>query len=298
MPPKSNPGDQSSFGFTFTSTRHDDTYPFINPLKSNASDLRVLVTGASKGIGRATVISFARSGVSGIAMLARSNLDAVAREVLEAARAAGRKEPKLLKLQADMTDQIAVEKAMATVEQEFGSLDVVINNASYLEKWIPIAESDVNDWWRTWEVNIKGTYLVCRASVPLLLKGKQKMMVMVTSAGAFNTRPGGSAYQTTKTAQIRLSYFLMAEYGEQGLLAYAIHPGGVKTELAMNMPEDMYEILTCTPELAADTMVWLTRERREWIAGRYINAPWDMEEFLAKKDAIVQNDLLKIKLHV
>jgi hypothetical protein len=50
----------------------------------------------------------------------------------------------------------------------------------------------------------------------------------------------------------------------QGLIAYAIHPGGVKTETALNMPENMHSYLTQTAELSADTIVWLTRERKEW----------------------------------
>lgn len=173
--------------FTFVKTRHHDTYPYIDPLQGEASNLRVLVTGASKGIGRATVASFARAGASAIALLARSDLDDVAREVADAAKQAGRKEPKVLKLQADMTDAAAVERAVRTVEQEFQTLDVVINNASYLEKWRPIAESDPVDWWRTWEVNLRGTYLVSRSTLPLLLKGGQKTIVTITSAGGLST---------------------------------------------------------------------------------------------------------------
>ncbi|KIX95936.1 uncharacterized protein Z520_08191 [Fonsecaea multimorphosa CBS 102226] len=286
-------------GFNFVPTRHDDTYDFINPLKASATDLKVLVTGASKGIGRATVVSFAKSGASAIALLARSDLDSVAKEVIDAAKQAGHKEPpKVLQLRVDTTDVAAVDRAVKTVEQEFGALDVVINNASRMETWKPIHETDVQDWWSTWEVNIKGTYLVSRATLPLLLKGKKKTMIVISSAGGLTTSAGGSAYQGTKTAQIRFNDFLMKEYGEQGLLAYAVHPGGVKTEVGVTMPEHMHYLLTAEPELPADTLVWLTRERRDWLAGRYVNAPWDMQELEGKKDEIVEKDLLKLKLQV
>ncbi|EXJ63621.1 uncharacterized protein A1O5_11382 [Cladophialophora psammophila CBS 110553] len=286
-------------GFSFVPTRHDDTYEFINPLKGEATNLRILVTGASKGIGRATVISFAKSGASAIALLARSDLDSVAREVIEAAKQAGRKEtPKVLKLRVDTTDVAAVDRAMKTVEQEFGTLDVVINNASRMEAWKPIHETDVRDWWSTWEVNVKGTFLVSRAALPLLLKGKEKTMVVISSAGGLTTSAGGSAYQGTKTAQIRFNDFLMKEYGDQGLLAYAVHPGGVKTEVGTAMPEHMHHLLVAEPELPADTLVWLTRERRNWLAGRYVNAPWDMQQLWGKRDEIVEKDLLKLKLQV
>ncbi|OAP62391.1 hypothetical protein AYL99_04594 [Fonsecaea erecta] len=297
-------------GFHFVATRHDDTYEFINPLKGDATNLKVLVTGASKGIGRATVISFAKSGASAIALLARSDLDGVAREVIEAAKQAGRKvPPKVLQLRVDTTDVAVVDRAVKTVEQEFGTLDVVINNASRMETWKPIHETDVQDWWSTWEVNVKGTYLVSRATLPLLLKGQHKTMIVISSAGGLTTScvfheeafsakegAGGSAYQGTKTAQIRFNDFLMKEYGEQGLLAYAVHPGGVKTEVGTTMPEHMHHLLVAEPELPADTLVWLTRERREWLAGRYVNAPWDMEELWRKRDEILEKDLLKLKL--
>lgn len=180
------PPDHAGFGFI--ATKHNDTYPFIDPEKGDASGLQVLITGTSKGIGRATAASFARAGVSAIALLARSDLDGVAQEVLEAAKKAGRQLPKILKLNADICDIDAVDKAMKSIEREFGALDIVINNASRLETWHPLAETDPVDWWRTWELNVKGTYLVTRASLPLLLKGKLKTIVTITSAGALTTR--------------------------------------------------------------------------------------------------------------
>ena len=176
------------YGLSLVPTLHNDTYSFIDPAKGPACEINVLVTGASKGIGRATVKSFARAGASGIALLARSDLDAVADEVIEAAKQAGRKAPKILKLQADMSDAAAIESAMELVRQEFQTLDAVINNASRLEQWHPFAETDIDDWWRTWEVNVKGTYIVTRAVLPLLLKGKLLTILTVSSAGALSTQ--------------------------------------------------------------------------------------------------------------
>lgn len=71
--------------------------------------------------------------------------------------------------------------------KEFGSLDVLVKNASMLEAWRPLADTAVDDWWNTWEVNVKGTYLVTRSALPLLLKGKQKTTLTVSSAGALAT---------------------------------------------------------------------------------------------------------------
>ena len=105
-------------------------------------------------------------------------------------------------------------------------------------------------------------------------------------------------YQTTKLAVLRFGEFINAEYSDQGVLCYGIQPGGVATELALNMPEEMHGMLVDKPELAADMMVWLTAERREWLAGRYIAVNWDVDELLEKKEKIVNEDLLKVRLAV
>ena len=82
------------------------------------------------------------------------------------------------------------------------------------------------------------------------------------------------------------------------MLCFGIQPGGVATELALNLPKDMHGLLVDTPELCADMMVWLTAERREWLAGRYIAVNWDVDELLEKKEKIVEEDLLKVRLAV
>jgi NADP-dependent 3-hydroxy acid dehydrogenase YdfG len=174
-----------------------------------------------------------------------------------------------------------------------GNLDILIANAGYLESWKPLAESDPVDWWKTWEVNIKGTYLTCRAFLPLLLQSKLKTAVLVSSVGAHKCNDGASSYQTTKFATCRLTEFLDSEYSSRGLLAFAIHPGGVKTELASNMPEALHSFLIDEPDLPADTLLWLTKERREWLAGRFVSCNWDMERLEKKQEDVVSRNLFK-----
>ncbi|KAI0075108.1 NAD-P-binding protein [Panus rudis PR-1116 ss-1] len=281
-----------------TPTYRKDTYDFISPLHANLAGKVVFVTGASKGIGKETALSYARAGASGIAIGARSSLTSLETEVKEAAKAAGRPIPKVVSVQLDVTDIKSVEAAIQTIQRELGGLDILINNAGHLETWRPIHESDPDEWWKTWEVNIKGVYLVTRAAIPLLLDTPNglKTILNVSSAGAHRVRPGASAYQTSKLALVRFTEFIVAEYGEKGILAFSIHPGGVPTELALNMPEDMHAILVDTVHLGPDTIVWLTRERREWLSGRYIGVNSDMEELEKLKDEIVQKDLLKVRL--
>jgi len=84
-----------------------------------------------------------------------------------------------------------------------------------------------------------------RSFLPSLLASKAKTVLNVSSAAAHVMSFGGSAYQMTKFALLRLSEFTNAEYGEQGILAYSVHPGGVVTQLAKGMPQEMQDRSEC-----------------------------------------------------
>ena len=81
-------------------------------------------------------------------------------------------------------------------------------------------------------------------------------------------------------------------------MAYTIHPGSVPSDMSLTIPDEYKFLLIDKPELPAHTVLWLVKERREWLAGRYISSVWDMEELLSKKEEIVQGDKLKVKLVV
>jgi len=282
----------------FVPARHD-TYPFISPEKADLSGKSVFVAGASKGIGKETAIAFAQAGCSKIAIGARSDLSNVAKEVEAAATKAGKEKPHIISLVLDVTSEESVRASADKIAQEFGgALDVLICNAGYLEKWLPVAESDPADWWKTYEINIKGTYLLNKFFIPLLLRSEIKTSILTSSYGALHTMSGASSYQSTKFAVCRLAEFLASEYGSQGLVCFATHPGGVKTELAYNMPEELWKLLVDEPELPAHTFAWLCKEPRPWLNGRFISVSWDMEELEKKKEEIVEGDLLKFRLAV
>jgi NAD(P)-dependent dehydrogenase (short-subunit alcohol dehydrogenase family) len=284
--------------FNFTLTAHQDTYAAISQCDNRGKT--VLVTGASRGIGRAIANAYARSGASGIIIAARSDLAHVEQEIIASAasRAEPTTRPDVLKLQVDISSAEGVSRALAQVQQQFSSLDVLVNNAGHLEPWVPIAESDPDSWLKSWQVNMKGSYLMTRAFLPLLLKSRAKTVVNVTTAATNLVIPGASAYTASKFALLRFNEFMATEYREQGLVAIAVHPGGVPTELALNMPPFAHAFLTDTAELAADTVCWLTEERREWLTGRYVSANWDMLELLGKREEIVEGDKLKMRMVV
>lgn len=289
-------GTDSCSGYGFVSTEHNDTYPAVDPLKADLKGRYVVITGAARGLGKAMAISYAKGGASGIAVLDLLDAAPVQKDILEAAKGAGRTEPQLLALKVDVTDEDSVAQAADAVQAAFPRVDILINNAGWMAPYTPIGESDPVKWWRCWEVNVKGPYLVSRAFLPLLLKSQEKTLIVLSSVSAHFTLPGGSAYETTKQAVLKLNNYLMAEYGPEGLLAYAIAPGGVMTDMAPDFPAQYHDRLTDTPQMVADTLVFLTKERREWLACRYVDSRWDMEEMLAKKEAIIQGDLLKVRM--
>ncbi|KAK8075142.1 hypothetical protein PG997_009805 [Apiospora hydei] len=283
---------------SFTETRHTDTYDFISTKNDDLSGRSVFITGASKGIGRETALTFARAGCSKIAIGARSGLSDLATELKQAASDAGCKElPQILALTLDVQSEDSVKAATYAIAQGFGgSLDILINNAGYLEQWLPLAESNPLDWWLTFEINLRGTYLVSRYCLPMLLKSELKTNVLVSSYGALCLTPGGAAYQTSKFAVTRLAENMATQYADQGLVCFSLHPGSVPTELAGNMPKFMHGILVDKPALPAHTLVWLTKERRTWLSGRFASVNWDMEQLECKKDGIVKGDLLKFRM--
>ncbi|TVY34133.1 Short chain dehydrogenase citE, partial [Lachnellula cervina] len=199
----------------------------------------------------------------------------------------------------NISDRKSTEDAAALIEKEFGRLDVVVLNAAVLSGQGLVLESDPDEWWETMTVNIKGPYLVTRAFLPLLLKGGDKTIVALSSVGAHCVTPGLSAYQGTKLAVLRFMEFVSREYGDRGVLAFAIHPGNIPTDMIggpEGLTEELKPIFVETPELSADTIVFLTKEKREWLGGRYVNCTWDMPELMAQEKDIVKGDKLKVRL--
>ena len=175
-------------------TARHDTYPAIDPSKSNFAGKVVVVTGASKGIGKAIALAFAQAKVSGLALLARSDLSAV-KAACEAAQRPGQN-IKILTIRADVTKTADVVAAAQKVKETFGRLDILINNAGYLEEVTLLGESEPIDWWRSFEVNVKGTYEPIHAFLSLLIEsGGDKTIVNLSTVGAHFVDPTFAAYK-------------------------------------------------------------------------------------------------------
>ncbi|CAN8102496.1 unnamed protein product [Discula destructiva] len=272
-------------------TRHD-VYDFISPTsgtKNAALGKAVLVTGAGSGIGEHTAILFATAGATLIVLAGRSAQD------LEQTKVSIQTEAPKCEVLCVPTD-ITNPEAVANLFQKAGKIDVLINNAGSTGMIAPLAETDFQKWWMAYDINIRGTYMVT-CEFLRLLKGGPGVVLNVSSRSSYVTAPSMSAYQVSKSALNRLTEFVDKDYGAQGVVAIAFHPGGVPgTKVADAAPEWLRKTFKDTPALPAATALYLTLPRAKYLSGRFINAQWDMEELEGLRERIVSEDLLKMRV--
>ncbi|KAH7137516.1 hypothetical protein B0J13DRAFT_559747 [Dactylonectria estremocensis] len=292
-------------GAYFTATHHSTTYDYISPLKLDLAGKHILVTGAAceNGVGYATATAFARAGASVIAIadLHAMSGDLAVKLKLAAAQA-GRPEPVVLSCAVDIARQDSVQALHDTLSQGFdGRLDIVVNNAAHMEPYEPLLDSDPDVYWRTWEVNVHGLLNMARTFLPMQLSTRASTdglctMINVSSSGALSARPGSGSYRSSKLAILRWTESLQLEYGDEGLLTFCVNPGAIKTKITETVPEMVRDAFPDRLDIAGDTIAWLAAERREWLGGRYVSCPWDMEELMKRKDEIIKKDKLKMRM--
>jgi NAD(P)-dependent dehydrogenase (short-subunit alcohol dehydrogenase family) len=189
-----------------------------------------------------------------------------------------------------------------TVSRAFDSrLGIVVNNAAHIEPYVPPLETDPDVYWRSYEVNVRGLFNMAHVFLPLQLSshtsGKELCkMINVASSSALTARPGSASYRSSKLAILRWTETLQLEYGDQGLLAFCVNLGAIKTKITETAPEEVRNRFPDRPDVAGDTIVWLVAERKEWLAGRYVSCTWDMQELVEKKNEIVEDDKLKMRM--
>jgi len=284
---------------------HNDRYDAIDPrstLKTTADGKVIFIAGASKGIGQATAVAFAQAGAKAVYLTARS-LDAL-KDTQNLVKEANPSTQCAVSI-CDVTQAEQVETAVEDCVAQFGGIDVADANAGYLGPWVKIGESDPAGWWRNWEVNIQGTYHVIRFTLPHLTQSAQTWaeqgrsgghLILVSSVGAQFVMPGASDYQTSKHAINRLCEFVQRDHDEDGIKCFAMHPGGVATDIGHSMPEHMHEYLVDDPNLAASFAVWLCSGDADWAKGRYLSANWDVPELSKLRPQILDHDLLVNRL--
>lgn len=181
-----------------------------------------LITGAGRGLGRATALELARHGWN-LALLARTatQLEETAAQVRNLGREA-------LALVASVEDEEAVQRAFAEIRSTYGSLDALVQCAG-TGSFAPVAEADAAEWERIVRVNLFGMFLCNREAVRMMLPQRRGQIVNVLSIAAKVTFPGSSAYCAGKWGGLALTKSLAEEVRREGIRVTALCPGSIET---------------------------------------------------------------------
>jgi len=180
-----------------------------------------VVTGASSGIGAATVVALGRLGYR-IAAGAR-RFERVRRVVGESGVA----------LPLDVTKLESIDAFVGEVKKKFGRVDVLINNAGLASGLNPIDQARDDEWIEMWEVNVLGLMRMTRACLPLIRKARHGHIVNLGSIAGFETYKGGAGYTASKHAVHAISRTLRLELNGEPIRVTEIEPGMVETEFSL-----------------------------------------------------------------
>ena len=252
---------------------------------SNGEDLHgrvALVTGGGRGIGRNVAIELAGAGMK-VAVSARSK-----DEIEETAAEVGG-----IAIQCDVSDRAQVERMVAETEEKLGPIDLLVANAGTAPDEDKAWEMEPSDWWRTFEVNVLGVYLCCRAVIPGMLERGSGRIVNVASGAAYLPGSSSTAYSASKAAVHRFSETLANQLAGR-IPVFSISPGLVRTR----MTDEFGDNAPWTPpELAPRLVHALASGRLDALAGRYLHAEHDdVDDLERRADEIVENDLNAIRL--
>ena len=243
-----------------------------------------VVTGAGRGIGRAIAMAYAREGAR-LALAARSEP-----ELEETVAAVSELDAEAIAVRTDVTSQIGTERLARRVVERFGRIDLLVNNAGISGPVGPLQDNDITEWVDTINVNLTGTFLVCRAIVPVMLEQGGGKIINLSGAGVANAWSNMSAYCSSKAAVVRLTEVLAQELEGKGITVNALGPGSVHTSMWEKMTEQAADagaefihelgqrVLSgggASIDDCAELAVWLASGESGNLTGRIISAAAD-----------------------
>ena len=214
-----------------------------------------LITGASRGIGEAAATRLAQYGAN-VVLCARSlsQIEKISRDIGSKAFA----------VKCDVTSYKDVEEAVEAAIGQFGSLDIVVNNAGTIEPIARLENSDPHQWGLVVDVNLKGVYHVLRASYVAMKKGGGGVVVNMSSGAASGALEGWSHYCATKAAVLSLTKCAHKEWADEGVRVVGLSPGTVATAMQtaikvsqINPVSEMDWSQHIPAEWVGETIAWL-----------------------------------------
>lgn len=236
-------------------------------------NLKALITGGTKGIGKAIVEEFASLGAD-IFIIARNKKD-IEKMIKDYKNVGGAVEG----ISMDVTDRKEREKLFKLIEKKWGKLDILVNNAGFnnRKKTLEYTDALYNE---VIDLNMKSVFEMCRLFYPLLKKSDKASIVNISSVAGFTSVHSGSVYAMSKAAITQLTRYLSVEWAKDNVRVNAVAPWYIKTPLTepvLSVKENLEKILSRTPmnrvgnpEEVAAAVAFLSMPASSYITGECI----------------------------
>ena len=237
-----------------------------------------LVTGASRGIGRAIALCLAAEGAR-VAINYAGNVKA-AEEVKASVEAAG---GTAILCQADIADSAAVEAMVAAVAKEFGTIDILVNNAGITRDTLLMRMKD-EDFAKVLDTNLKGVFYCTKAVSKLMMKKRAGRIVNMASVIGLVGNAGQANYAAAKAGVIGFSKSVAKELASRGITVNVVAPGFIGTDMTAGLPESVKEKMLTDiplgrmgePEDVANAVLFLASDQASYITGQVVNVDGGM----------------------
>ncbi|KGR87576.1 3-oxoacyl-[acyl-carrier-protein] reductase [Lysinibacillus odysseyi] len=232
-----------------------------------------VVTGGSRGIGRAICIELAKQGANIVVNFSGS--EAKAAEVVKEIEALG---PKAVAIQANVADSTAVESLMKQALEAFGTIDILVNNAGITRDNLLMRMKE-QEWDDVIDTNLKGVFLCTKAVTRQMMKQRAGRIINISSIVGVAGNPGQANYVAAKAGVIGLTKTTAQELASRNILVNAIAPGFITTEMTDALPEEIKETMLKQiplaklgqPEDIAKAVVFLASDSANYITGQTLH---------------------------
>ncbi len=234
----------------------------------------VLVTGSSRGIGRAIAMAYAKAGDT-IIVNYQGNKEA-AQSTLETIQTMS---PDSMCIQANVSSAQEVDAMFAKIKDVYGRIDVLVNNSGINRDGLLLrmSEADFDD---VIQVNLKGTYLCSKAASRMMLRQKSGVIINMSSIVGVAGNAGQVNYAASKAGVIGFTKSLAKELGSRNIRVNAIAPGFIQTDMTENISQEVIEAISLrrfgTPEDIANVALFLGDEKSSYITGQVIQVDGGM----------------------